>query len=239
LSSLQSSFKARHLVAALLFAGASAASADILVLRADGPSAKSFPPGRRLPDNAPLVLKASDQLVVLDSRGTRTIRGPGNFVAGVAPPARMASAEPVVQRRARIGAVRGPATDMNRPGSIWEVDVAKSSNICVSNPNAVRLWRADPANAVTLTITRLPDGATRQLRWDAGASSLAWPADLPIADGAQYRFSWASNPAPTSITFRKLASAPSGLDGTASVLLTNNCTAQLDLFIDTVRSEPS
>src|SRR4051812_44909148 len=85
LSSVQSSFKARHLIAFLLFASASVASADILVLRADGPSAKSFPPGRRLPDNAALVLKASDQLVVLDSRGTRTIRGPGKFIAGVAP----------------------------------------------------------------------------------------------------------------------------------------------------------
>jgi hypothetical protein len=218
---------------------ASAASADILVLRADGPSAKSFPPGRRLADNMRLALKASDQLVVLDSRGTRTIRGPGNFIAGVAPPARIASAEPVVQRRARIGAVRGQPTESNRPGSIWEVDVAKSSNICVSDPSAVRLWRADPASAVTLTITRLPDGAARQLRWDSGVSSLAWPADFAIADGAQYRFAWTSSPQPTSITFRKLAQTPTGLDGTASMLLTNNCTAQLDLFIDTVRSEPS
>src|SRR4051812_22044471 len=184
------------MVAALLFVSAGAASADILVLRADGPSARSFPPGRRLPDNAPLVLKASDQLVVLDSRGTRTIRGPGKFIAGVAPPARIASAEPIVQRRARIGAVRGPGTDMNRPGSIWEVDVAKSSNICVADPSAVRLWRADPANAVTLTITRLPDGATRQLRWEAGASNLAWPADFAITEGAQYRFAWASSAAP-------------------------------------------
>jgi hypothetical protein len=222
----------------MLLACASAASADILVLRSVGPSAKSFPPGRRLPDKAPLVLQASDQLVVLDSRGTRTIRGPGNFIAGVAPPARIASAEPVVVRRARIGAVRGPGTDMNRPGSIWEVDVAKSSNICVSDPGAVKLWRAEPANAADLTVTRLPDGTTRRLHWDAGASTLAWPKDFAIADGARYRFAWTSNTAPTHITFHKLAQRPSGLDGTASVLLTNNCTAQLDLFIDTVKSEP-
>src|SRR3569623_3618718 len=92
LSWVQSSFKARFAIAAALAATAGAASADILVLRADGPSAKAFPPGKRLPDTARLVLKASDELIVLDSRGTRTIRSPRNIVAGVAPPARVATA---------------------------------------------------------------------------------------------------------------------------------------------------
>src|SRR3569623_2572415 len=92
LSWVQSNFKARFVIAAALAATAGAASADILVLRADGPAAKAFPPGKRLPDSARLVLKASDELIVLASRGTRTIRGPGKFVAGVAPPARVASA---------------------------------------------------------------------------------------------------------------------------------------------------
>jgi hypothetical protein len=237
LSWVPSSFTARTLLALALAASAGAASADILVLRADGPSAKSFPPGRRLPDNARLVLKPSDELIVLDSRGTRTIRGPGNFVAGVAPPAVTAAATPVVQRRARIGAVRGVPTE-NRPPSIWAVDVAKSSNMCVLDPSMVSLWRADSSAPATLTITRLPDGATRQLNWEAGASTLAWPADLAVANGGQYRLSLASG-APASITFKTLAERPSGLDDTASVLLANQCSAQLDLFIDTVKTDSS
>ncbi|MEO7178433.1 MAG: hypothetical protein ABIW83_06285, partial [Allosphingosinicella sp.] len=72
----------RPLLAAALLITASAATADILVVRSSGPSAKSFPPGRRLPESARISLKTSDQLIVLDGRGTRIIRGPGTFTAG-------------------------------------------------------------------------------------------------------------------------------------------------------------
>ena len=235
MSWVPSKAKARHLLVLALAATASAASADILILRADGPSAKSFPPGRKLPDNARLTLKASDELIVLDSRGTRTIRGPGNFIAGVAPPARTAAAEPVMQRRARVGAVRGVPNE-NRPPSMWHVDVAKSSTMCVADPKAVTLWRPDGTRPVTLTIAA-PGGATQSLRWEEGNQTLAWPAALPVADGARYRLSWEGNAAPTEIVFKALPQMPSGLDDTASVLLANDCSAQLDLFINTVRTD--
>jgi hypothetical protein len=223
------------LVAGALLATASAAWADILILRADGPSARAFPPGRKLPDNARFALKASDELVVLDSRGTRTIRGPGSFVAGVAPPARTASAEPVMQRRARVGAVRGVPND-NRPPSMWHVDVAKSSTMCIADPASVNLWRADGSRPVTLTIAAA-DGSRRQLRWEQGSQVLAWPAGLPVRDGASYRLSWDGSQSPTEIKFKALSKLPSGLDDTASVLLANHCSAQLDLFIRTVRTD--
>jgi hypothetical protein len=218
-----------------LLAIASTASADILILRADGPSAKAFPPGRKLADSARFALKASDELIVLDARGTRTIRGPGQFVAGVAPPARSASAEPVMLRRARVGAVRGIPNE-NRPPSMWHVDVARSSTMCVADPASVSLWRADGSKARTLTISA-PSGASRQLRWDEGAQTLPWPAGLPVAEGARYRLSWGGGGAPTEIIFHRLAKIPSGLDDTASVLLASQCSAQLDLFINTVRTD--
>jgi hypothetical protein len=89
----------RFLAATLLLAGASAAMADILILRADGPSARSFPPGRRLSDNARIVLKAKDELILLDGHGhTRTLRGPGTFIAGVVPSA-PARSSPVGRRK--------------------------------------------------------------------------------------------------------------------------------------------
>jgi hypothetical protein len=226
---------ASSLFAAALLATANAASADILVLRADGPSARAFPPGRKLPDNARFALKASDELIVLDSRGTRTIRGPGNFIAGVAPPPRTASAEPVMQRRARVGAVRGVPNE-NRPPSMWHVDVAKSSTMCIADPASVNLWRADGSKPVTLTIAS-PSGVRRQLRWEEGSQVLAWPAGLPVTDGASYRLSWDGSTTPTEIKFKALAKLPSGLDDTATVLLANNCSAQLDLFINTLRTD--
>jgi hypothetical protein len=229
-----SSVLARPLIAAAFLLTASAATADILVVRSTGPSARSFPPGKRLPESARLSLKASDQLIVLDGRGTRIIRGPGTFTAGASAPGRVASAAPVVDRRARIGAVRGLDTGELRPPSIWHVDVARSSNVCVSDPGKVTLWRADPAKGLTLDIGG-PGGRSKRLGWQPGSSTLAWPADLPVADGAEYRLSWSGGPAPTAIKFRTIAAKPAGLEDMAQTLIRNQCDAQLDLLIDTVK----
>jgi len=227
------SFTARALVAAALLVTASAAAADILVVRSVGPSTKSFPPGKRLQQGTRIVLKANDRLDVLDGRGTRTLRGPGNFVAGAATGA-VASAGPVSGQRARIGAVRGIEGGELRPPSIWHVDVTKSSTICIAQPS-VTLWRSNSTPALGLRISRLPDGASRQVAWEAGSSTVAWPADLPIANGAEYRLTWPGATAPTALRFRTLPQRPVGLEDLASFLISNQCQAQLDMFIETVR----
>jgi hypothetical protein len=224
----------RPLIAALLLAGASAAMADILVVRSSGPSAKSYPPGRRLPESARLVLKGGDQLIVLDGRGTRVIRGPGAFTAGAPAVGRVASAAPAVDRRARIGAVRGLETGELRPPSIWHVDVSRSSNVCVADPSKVTLWRADPGKAATLTIAGR-GGRSRQLGWPPGSSTIAWPSDLPVAEGAEYRLSGTGAAEPATIRFRTMGSRLSGLEDMAQTLIRYQCDAQLDLFIDTVK----
>ena len=223
---------ARPLIAAILLATAGTAMADILVVRSTGPSAKSYPPGRRLPESARLVLRAGDQLVVLDGRGTRVIRGPGSFTAGAPAVGRVASAAPAVDRRARIGAVRGLDTGELRPPSIWHVDVARSSNVCVADPARVTLWRADAADAATLTIAG-QGGLSKQLGWQPGSSTLAWPSDLPVAEGSEYRLSGSGEP--TTIRFRTIPPRSAGLEDMAQTLIRNQCDAQLDLFIDTVK----
>jgi hypothetical protein len=224
----------RPLIAAALLFTAGTALADILVVRSSGPSAKAFPPGKRLPETARIGLKAGDQLIVLDGRGTRIIRGPGLFTAGAAAPARVASAAPIVERRARIGAVRGIEAGELRPPSIWHVDVSKSSNICVADASKLTLWRADSARPLTLDIGG-PGGRSKRLSWQPGSSTLAWPSDLPVADGAEYRLSWSGGPTPTSLRFRTVPATPAGLEDMAQTLIRNRCDAQLDLFIDTVK----
>lgn len=222
------------MIAAALLVTASAAAADILVVRSVGPSAKGFAPGKRIPQGTRIVLKANDRLDVLDGRGTRTLRGPGNFVAGAAGGS-IASAGPVTSQRARIGAVRGIEGGELRPPSIWHVDVTKSSTICTAQPTGLTLWRANTAPALTLDITRLPSGGSRKVAWEAGSSTVAWPADMPIANGAEYRLTWAGSPAPTLLRFRTLPQRPVGLEDMASFLISNQCQAQLDMFIETVR----
>ncbi len=224
---------ARSLIAAVLLAGATAAAADILVVRSTGPSARSYPPGKRLPENTRLVLKPSDQLTVLDGRGTRIIRGPGTFVAG-ASAGRVASAVPATDRRARIGAVRGVDTGELRPPSIWHVDVARSSNVCVADPAKVTLWRADAAGAATLSISG-EGGRSRRLDWQPGSTTLGWPSDLPVAEGAEYRLAGVGTAPPTTIRFRTMPARLAGLEDMAQALIRNECQAQLDLFVETVK----
>jgi hypothetical protein len=225
---------ARALVAASLLAAASAAAADILVVRSIGPSSASYPPGKRLPDSARLTLKGADQLILLDGRGTRMLRGPGTFTAGAAPP-QIATAQPIQQRRARIGAVRGVEGGALRPPSLWHADIAQDETFCLADPAAITLWRRDTATALPLTITRVSDGTVRRVLFEAGASTAAWPADLPPADGDRYRLSRREVAQPTLLTFRALGRTPAALQDLASSLIAAGCNSQLDLLVETVR----
>ena len=229
----------RYLAAGILLATASVSSAAVLVVRSSGPSAKSFPAGKSLDDNAKINLKANDTLVVLDARGTRTLKGPGIFTPGGPAKAAgtMSSLSAVAgssKGRARVGAVRSVGTGPVKP-NIWQVDVSKSSNICVTSPGSVTLWRPDASKPVTLTVAGGRGNASRQLSWAAGQSTLAWPGDVPISDGVDYRLSWDGAASPTKLQFRTLQAKPTALEDIASTLIRNGCNAQLDLLIETVR----
>ncbi|WP_431869453.1 hypothetical protein [Allosphingosinicella sp.] len=214
------------------------------MVRASGPSAKSYPAGRKLADDARITLQANDSLVLLDNRGTRTLRGPGIFTPSGPAQANSRSALASVAtgstRRARIGAVRsvGGATAA-QPGSIWHVDIAKSSNVCLSDPAHVTLWRSDATKPVILTVTRPSDGATRTVEWASGEPTVSWPSDLAIADGAKYRLSWEGASAPTDVTFQTLAAEPTEPEAMASTLIQNDCDAQLNVLIQALQLPPS
>jgi hypothetical protein len=231
--------KKRLFAAALALTLGSTASAAILVVRSSGPSAGKFPPGKSLPDNQRITLGANDRIVLLDGRGTRELRGPGTFTPGG--PAQASSRTAALgavaggtQRRARIGAVRSVSAGIARSPTIWHVDVAKSSTICLADPRSITLWRADASAPATLSVTG-PGGSARSIAWPGGQSTLAWPADLPVSSGSEYQLSWAGAPQPTRLTFRTLPAKPVGLEEMASSLIRNGCDAQLDLLIETVR----
>ena len=126
---------------AALLASTSAAAA-VLVVRSSGPSAAAYPPGKALPDTHMLKLKASDMIVLLDSRGTRTLRGPGSFsvLASAAPAASAATGSGTSARRVRLGAVRGAGTR-----SVWQADLSRTGNVCIANPSELTLYRARSA----------------------------------------------------------------------------------------------
>lgn len=234
---MQASGATAALMIATLSVGASAAT---LVVRSSGPSAKAYPPGKQLTDSGTLTLQAGDQVVILDSRGTRTLKGPGTFSPSVASNRASDSRETFAQassRRARPGATRGvtsASAASTRNPNIWFVDAERSSTVCVADPASVTLWRAAAGQARTATLTDMASGKSASVEWRAGASTTAWPASLPVADGASYRIAWRGQAAPTQLRFAFLDAGTAGLEDMASKLITKGCDAQLDLLIETV-----
>lgn len=219
---------------------ASSAWADTLVVRASGPSAQTYRPGAKLAEGGSLVLKAGDVVTLLDAKGTRTLRGPGTFgvTAATAAPASSVTLSALLDtkrvRRARTGAVRGtisegPAALAKRP-NLWLVDVARPGALCFADPAAVRLWRADPAKLASVRISGGARHAT--VSFAAGEAIAAWPAALPVADGAAYRIEGGARA--SDIRFAQIAPVEPGPETVASSLIGRGCEAQLDLLLDTV-----
>lgn len=221
----------RTAFAALLAATASTAAASVLVVRSAGPSARSYPAGRSLPDNARITLRAGDTLVVLAGGGTRTFRGPGTYSPGSAAQAGTRTALATDGRRARIGAVRN-AGIVPRSPTIWHVDVTQGGTVCLASPTSVILWRPDASVPTRLTISG-PGGAARHLDWPAGQPTIAWPSGTPIANGGSYNFSQTGVAVPTRITFRTLGSEPVDLQAVAAALIENGCQEQLEVLVET------
>jgi hypothetical protein len=220
----------RALLAAALATLAASAAANVIVVRSAGPSAKSYPAGRSLPDNARIILKANDSLVVLGAGGTRTFRGPGTFSPSAAVRAGQRTVASSDGRRARIGAVRSAGLVPQSP-TIWHVDVTQSGTFCLANSANLMLWRPDATLPTRLTITA-PGGGAQSADWPAGQATLAWPPGTPIANGAVYSLRQRGVAVPTQITFRTLATPPANLEAVAAALIANGCQEQLDLLVD-------
>lgn len=138
-------------------------------------------------------------------------------------------------RRARIGAIRV------RLPTIWDIDAAWSGTICLWSGRDVSLWRADAAAALRLSILAA-DGASGSVEWPAGDQFAAWPADLPIADGAAFALRRDATGVPQRIAFRLVAQPSAGLDSSdpvalADAFIAQGCQAQLDRLIEATMLE--
>jgi len=218
---------------AALLASTSAASA-VLVVRSSGPSASAYPPGKALPDDHVLKLKATDTVILLDSRGTRTLNGPGNFsvAASAANASAPAGTTGTSARRVRLGAVRG--TGGTR--SVWQADLGRTGNVCIANPSELTLYRPEAAAAADVTLTD-SDGKAAKVHFDANQWEASWPVDISVKTGKRINVSGLAQPA--TLTLRQLSPIPTGLEGMAQSLIRADCQAQLDVLVDTfsARSE--
>ena len=219
---------------------AETAHAGSIVVRSNGPSAASYPPGKQLPAGGQVSLKAGDTLTVLDSAGTHVLKGPGNVSVSGSGTASANGISALLAdtgvRQTRTGATRGVGGGAPHPTNVWAVDSTKSGSFCVTSPSRVSVWRADNAAAGQFALTSLADGKKATLDFSAGESVHSWPVEaLPVADGARYKIAGAGVPAGSTITTRVLGAAPATLDDTASALLSKGCSAQLDLLVESTK----
>ena len=223
---------------AVLAASASAAFADSLVVRSVGPSAASYPPGKKVPDGAKLSLKPRDVITLLDARGTRTLTGPGVFNSSAVAAADNGTSVLAAltserrDRRVRIGAVRQVEGVTDARPDIWMIDVSKPGPVCVTDPGAVVLWRPDPSRAAQGSITQVSGTGSAQLSWTPGQTSQPWPAGLTVTPGGRYRI---AQGAAAAIEVRTIAvsPAPTELPDIAAALIKNGCETQLDQVVAT------
>jgi hypothetical protein len=231
-------------LAALALAGgalvpSSAASAATIVVRANGPSAASFPPGTKLPDNGTIVLRPGDTVTVLDAHGTRVLRARAS--AGAVPVAGTGAATvngiaaliaDNGQRQVRTGATRGSAAPPH-PTNVWQIDATRSGPFCVVDAKTLALWRPASDTPAMLRLTRATDGKAATVPFRAGQAVSPWPADtIAIEDGTTVRIAGLANPPSATVVLKLLPAVPVTLDETASVLLAQGCSAQVDLLVD-------
>lgn len=225
-------------LAATLLSVATPAAADALVVRATGPSAASYPVGRRLPDNGRVILRAGDRVVVVSDAGTRTLSGPGNFpvrAGAIANRGNRATLGRYISAGgsatiSRTGAVRGDTgADAPRAPNLWVVDISRGGTFCVADPASLNLWRANLNADTLLTVTRTDmPGTPANLAFVAGQSLRLWPSEtMPPADGARYRLSGAGLTAATEVQFVTTPTPPADAAAIANLLATHGCLTQL------------
>lgn len=221
-----------------LLLGTSAALAGTIIVRSTGPSAKSYPPGKSLPANGQIALKAGDAVTILDAGGTHVMTGPGSFPVAQGGGTATGSAfaqflKNVGGRQSRSAASRGD-NDLPQTQSpnLWYADISKAGSLCIVDPTAVTLWRPSPTKPLTLTLSH--DGKTARVQFAKGQSTQPWPiAELPLVNNAAYQLAASGQSKPMTITIRTVKPAPAALPDAASALIKNGCAAQIDLLVDT------
>jgi hypothetical protein len=205
------------------------AAANVVVVKSLGPSAKVYPPGKTLPETAKINLQGGDVVTVLGPASAQTLRGPGNFDA------KQVALASAAGQRGRFGALR--AAEVAHNPSIWDIDASQGGKICVTDASKLQLWRPDSETPATVQI-HAADGTTQELNWATGVTLAAWPAALPINNGASYQIEWSDSGEKSSLNFVSVPGTPGDLVGAAQVLIEHGCQKQLDLLVESASKLP-
>jgi hypothetical protein len=201
------------------------AAAKVVIVKSAGPSAKSYPPGKALPDTASIALRAGDLVTLLGTSASRTLRGPGTFTASAAG----SSSSMGVGRRSRFGAMR--SGEISAKPSLWDVDVTRKGRTCIAEAAKLKLWRPNAEADATLNVRG--GSTTQSINFPAGHATVPWPSQLPVADGGEYQLEWDGSGEPSKVSFVMVKAPTDDLVDAAQVLIDKGCQAQLDLLVET------
>jgi len=210
-----------------------------VVVASSGPSAASFPPGRKLPDDAKITLKAADSVTILDAKGSRVLRGAGTFTVGAPGMVTRVSQFATLTRqrsasRVRTGTIRGEDGKPRSP-NLWYVDLSRSATFCMIDPQTVRAWRPVKEGVATYTVAGATGSARAALQFTDNISVAPWDiVAAPVADGSAYAITGPGNAATVTVTFAVIANQDYTPEDLAAALLAKGCSAQLDLLATTM-----
>jgi|SRR5688500_2803089 len=211
------------------------ASAGVVVA-ASGPSASSYPVGKKIGDSERIVLRAGDTLTVLDGNGTRVLRGAGTYsLDQQAGPSQRSTFSVLTERRSaqrvRTGAVRGEeeGTPRHAP-NLWYVDVGQPGKVCLAGTDRVRLWRPSTEGDATYLL-RADSGNSHTVTFGDGDMLAPWDTRLlPVSNGAVFHIAGPSGGPDKELSFVVLDSVAEEPEALAAQLIENGCARQLELL---------
>lgn len=206
-----------------------------VVVSVSGPSAATYPVGKKIADNARITLRAGDVVTVLNGGNTRVLRGAGTFSLGAKKRSASRGAFSSLTRqrsaqRVRTGAVREVpgAGAITRP-NLWYVDVRQSGTHCLANDKNVRLWRKTNQGAAAYNLSI--DGRSVPVSFDDGDMIVPWDlAAMPLSSGANYMIGAEGEEPSVTVNFVVLDKAARNPEALAEQLIENGCMKQLELL---------
>lgn len=207
-----------------------------VVIKSSGPSAGSFPVGKKVDDQGRITLKAGDSVTILSNGKTRIISGAGTHRIAQRGAAKRSTYSILTRKqastRSRAGVSRGTEGGQTpQRSNIWHVDVSQSGTMCVSDPAAVSMWRPGFGMASTYVVANASSPEHVHVSFASDSMTTPWDAArMPITDGAQYTITGPDGTEPVAITFAVFDSEPVGPEAMAEALIAKGCTGQLDLL---------
>lgn len=233
--SVKTFFKGAGLsLCALGFFGAAAANAGVVV-KSSGPSAATYPVGKKLDDAASITLKAGDKVTILTDSGTRVISGPGTHRVGTRGASKRTAFAMLTRQqsgaRVRTGAVRGgPAGTATNP-NLWNVDTGQAGKVCLPSMDTITFWRSNSAGEETWVVGSANSDFHVHVTFDEGSTTASLGAEeLPLHQTRIFDLSSPAGGAKKRLEFVSLGSEPADAEELAMALAENGCDGQLNLL---------